>query len=33
LDSKVEMGEINNKERAEVLVKWTARAKHLGFKL
>jgi hypothetical protein len=27
------MGEINNKERAEVLVKWTARAKHLGFKL
>jgi hypothetical protein len=27
------MGEINSKERAEVLVKWEARAKHLGFKL
>ena len=33
LDAKEEMGEINNKERAEVLVKWTARAKQLGFKL
>ena len=33
LDSKEEMGEINSKERAEVLVKWGARAKHLGFKL
>lgn len=33
LDSKEEMGEINSKERAEVLVKWEARAKHLGFKL
>ena len=33
LDSKEEMGEINSKERAEVLVKWTARAKQLGFKL
>ena len=33
LDSKEEMGEINSKERAEVLVKWEARAKQLGFKL
>lgn len=33
LDSKEEMGEITSKEREEVLVKWTARAKQLGFKL
>lgn len=33
LDQKEEMGEITSKEREEVLVKWTARAKQLGFKL
>ena len=33
LDAKEEMGEINTKERSIVLNKWTARAKHLGFKL
>jgi len=33
LDQKVEMGYITSKEKELVLLKWEARAKHLGFKL
>ena len=33
LDIKVEMGYITPEEKEEVLIKWEARAKHLGFKL
>ena len=33
LDQKVEMGYITSEEKELVLLKWEARAKHLGFKL